>query len=629
MKAKMTTITLALCLCAALLSGCGGNNSAAVTYTTAPSTTESSSPTPTTTIPVETIEPSPEFAVPSENEIFYTETYSLVRDEDHPLKCFAFSDDNAWATLYNEETRKTKLGLINKRGEVVHLLDLEKLGKEPSDIRISQFINGLSIVDNTIINQYGEEMYSLQDDSFEFLWYADDGTFILLKHTDATFASTSSDYFCIMDADFEVKETGVEYIPGFLGTAKLASIPADGLVYLGEGLYMIPSSLDKSDLLNLNTGSWIYSSRGSLDGYRIKCYNDQYIIGEKSTFGFSPQYLIPISLLSTAKTFDDVINMMDEDNYIAKYTEKYILSNWRGNSIKHDKHEGYDHYEYIDLTGNTIFTYPELPEGAEYNRVDDFSGGYSALSLKGADKETYVALVDESGSMQYDPVRFTPVFSCNGYVIGYQPGDSEPSAITPSGEIKMLGESIEGLAETEAYSAKGDVAIAGGYIYWTPDRGNPKYFSTTGSKTIDQVYANYNFNGSLLYSDNDGKWHINESSPQIEFEVDATDDNSPATYQEQKTYVTLNSFSIEGKWKNIGSYTFGQVDNGGIVSFDGTYCNLYSPRDTYAFYKDGDSYRLDTTSLLGEPTSFTVKIVDKNNIDVYYGSDYLELTRVS
>ena len=93
--------------------------------------------------------------------------------------------------------------------------------------------------------------------------------------------------------------------------------------------------------------------------------------------------------------------------------------------------------------------------------------------------------------------------------------------------------------------------------------------------------------------------------------------------------MTLSSFSIEGKWKNVGTYTFGQVDNGGIVSFDGTYCNLYSPRDTYAFYKDGDSYSLDTTSLLGEPTSFTVKIVDKDNIDVYYVSDYLELTRVS
>lgn len=625
MKTKITAIILAMSLCAALLSGCGGGSSTAIADTPTSSTAEPSSSTLTTTIPIETIEPSPEPTIPSEDEIFYTETYSLARDNSHPIKCFAFSDDNAWATLYNEETRETKLGLINKRGEVVHLLDLEKFGKEPSDIRISQFINGLAIVDNTIINQYGEEMYSLQDDSFELLWYADDGTFILLEHTDATFSSTSSDYFCIMDADFEIKETGIEYIPGFTGATKLASIPVDGLVYLGEGLYMVPSSFGQSDLLNLNTGAWIYSTKDSMDGYRIKCCNDQYIIGEEITFGFSPYYLIPISLLSTAKTMDDVVGMMNEDHFLAPYTESYVLSNWMGNSIRHHKN---DYYEYIDLAGNTIFTYPELPEGAQYNKVDDFSGGYSALNLKGVDGKTYAALVDESGNMQYDPVQFTPLFSCNGYIIGYQQNDNEPSLITPSGEIKMLGESIKGLAEAEDYSENGEVAIAGGYIYWNTDRGNPKYFSTTGGKTIDQVYANYNYNGSLLYSDNNGEWHINENSPKIEFETDAPDNDPPTTNQEQKSYVTLNNFSIDGKWKNVGTYTFGQVDNGGIVSFDGTYCNLYSPRDTYALTKDGNGYRLDTTSILGEATAFTVKIVDKDHIDVYYGSNYLELARV-
>ena len=108
--------------------------------------------------------------------------------------------------------------------------------------------------------------------------------------------------------------------------------------------------------------------------------------------------------------------------------------------------------------------------------------------------------------------------------------------------------------------------------------------------------------------------------------IGASETNS--SDQATKTYVNLSDFSIEGKWKNVGTYTFGQVQSGAIVSFDGTNCNVFSPRDTYALYKDGNDYRLDTTSLLGDTLSFTVNIVDKDNIDVYYGTNYLELKRV-
>ncbi len=88
-------------------------------------------------------------------------------------------------------------------------------------------------------------------------------------------------------------------------------------------------------------------------------------------------------------------------------------------------------------------------------------------------------------------------------------------------------------------------------------------------------------------------------------------------------------FSIEGKWKNVGSATFGQVQQGSIVIFDGKNCNVYSPKDTYAFYKDGKQYRLDCTGLLfAENLSFTVKVVDKNNIELDTGSNVLKLKRV-
>lgn len=95
-----------------------------------------------------------------------------------------------------------------------------------------------------------------------------------------------------------------------------------------------------------------------------------------------------------------------------------------------------------------------------------------------------------------------------------------------------------------------------------------------------------------------------------------------------KTYTSLSDFSIEGKWKNVGEYTFGQVSSGAIVAFDGTHCNVVSPQDTYAVYKAGDNYRLDCTTLLGETLSFTMRTVDEDNIDIYYGSNYLGMTRV-
>ena len=88
-------------------------------------------------------------------------------------------------------------------------------------------------------------------------------------------------------------------------------------------------------------------------------------------------------------------------------------------------------------------------------------------------------------------------------------------------------------------------------------------------------------------------------------------------------------FRLEGKWKNVGAYTFGQVQSGAIVVFDGKNCNVFSPKDTYAFYKDGSDYKLECTSLLfSETLTFRVKIVDKDHINIYYGSNYLEMSRV-
>ena len=120
-----------------------------------------------------------------------------------------------------------------------------------------------------------------------------------------------------------------------------------------------------------------------------------------------------------------------------------------------------------------------------------------------------------------------------------------------------------------------------------------------------------------------------QTSKQTEPSANTSSNVKNETASNQQSYQNVSNFNIKGKWKNIGTYTFGQVQSGAIVAFDGKNCNVYSPQDTYAFYKDGDSYTLDCTSLLfSETISFKVKIVDKDNIHIYYGSNYLDLRRV-
>ena len=118
--------------------------------------------------------------------------------------------------------------------------------------------------------------------------------------------------------------------------------------------------------------------------------------------------------------------------------------------------------------------------------------------------------------------------------------------------------------------------------------------------------------------------------------------------------IKTTQFKIEGKWRNDGENTYAMMKQGAIISFDGTHCNVLSPSDTYAFYRDHDNddlYRIDITDIYGSySTSLQVNIIDKNHIVIYtptsqkpiqdlaealeneFGNsskdDYIELTRV-
>ena len=91
----------------------------------------------------------------------------------------------------------------------------------------------------------------------------------------------------------------------------------------------------------------------------------------------------------------------------------------------------------------------------------------------------------------------------------------------------------------------------------------------------------------------------------------AVNDNASA-YTDNS--ADFSSFDIRGTWKNIGTTGTGQAQPGAIIYFADFECSLYSPRDTYAFYKDEYGYRIDATGLLGGTLSYRVVIVDNDNI---------------
>jgi hypothetical protein len=96
----------------------------------------------------------------------------------------------------------------------------------------------------------------------------------------------------------------------------------------------------------------------------------------------------------------------------------------------------------------------------------------------------------------------------------------------------------------------------------------------------------------------------------------ASNSNINSNDNQENSNTFSGNFAIEGKWKSVGDTGNGQAQPGAIVIFDGNYCNFISPKDTYAFYKENNTYKLDVTTVLGSPSSYTVHIIDENNIQI-------------
>lgn len=157
--------------------------------------------------------------------------------------------------------------------------------------------------------------------------------------------------------------------------------------------------------------------------------------------------------------------------------------------------------------------------------------------------------------------------------------------------------------------------------------------SCSQPKTADQSNNPLTNNGTTSSQDYSGSQSSKSAkSDSVNNSSSGTSSSSNTNNQSsvpQKNYSNPSSFNIEGKWKNIGEGTYGQAQKGSIIVFDGTNCNFVSPKDTYAFYKDGNEFKLDCTTPLADTVSFTVKIIDNDNIDIMNDYRTVELKRVN
>ena len=519
-----------------------------------------------------------------------------------------FSEDRAWISYRDND--ELYYGIIDPNGFLIYSIPVASLTEWTGKINATEFVDGISCLysgyeEYPIDGREGPGMIVIDKDGvqiFNSLEIADGKQYYYMGYGDDTVLAAEyyADFYentcnvCEIDLNGEIiSRTAVS--PEYAG-----SVWSD-YTYYGEGIFVGGIGIlrfnggqryeESFAVYNRNTHCFFESrddSYGSEFRYHGLClhtdFSDGYAIGSNGDRGVLKCYQITSA------------NLASTDNWNNFDSSSALIGEFEADCIA----EGLinDRTGIYDYSGHLVASYPE---NWNISWVEGFSNGYAAVGVKGADGNDYVVTVDKSGNSQYDPIKYDQyVSSWHGYVvlqIDGQEGVYDLSGRQVSKAEYELLKSKESFNNTKTLARSED---------------NASFFDENGN-ILSTVYVVSNYD---------------EVSGQI-YHMQNPDSASDNTTTGSKDYITLSNFSIEGKWKNVGTYTFGQVQSGAIVAFDGTNCNFFSPKDTYAFYQDGDDYKLECTSLLSTDTlTFTVKIMDENNIDVFNGSNCLEMTRV-
>ncbi len=572
MLRKNICIFIVLCVCIATISGCKKSESKKIEATVTEEITEVSE---------EPVEVKAEPIIEKQYSI-----RNVLTD---------FYEDRAWVifnTGKNENNIDTyEYGVIDRNGFIVkpifdylkeHSAEMKDFGK----MMVSDFKDGISCIYGftnhysrnpgmIVFDRDGKVIFSSLDavDNVNFYYLGhDNGSILAIEHT-ADF-STNKYVFCEIDKSGKIIER-IDYHLNWEGGMTTTGYRAsDNFKYYDEGIFAGTAEVAIGSIpfiYNKSTTSTI-----SINGAIMDIANGYAVIEINHNL-----YSVPTKYLQNIQAWQS-INVRDYKILEHTYAERHV-----GEGLINDKKGVYDY------AGNSIALYPE---NWNVDSVGTFKDGYATVSLKGADGKGYYTLVDRNGNQQFEPKRYDKNLELyQGYTSitidnvkkAYNPMGGEISQ-SEYEEISTKLKRCEGDEKSEIYKGIND------------GEGN----------TIRSVYfvSNYDELEAKKYSVKDSS-----SAPQENTE---------------KNYTNISNFSIIGKWKNIGTYTYGQAQKGAIISFNGTNCNLFSPKDTYSFRKNGGYYILDCTSPLGDTVTFTVKLIDKNTIDIFNGSNILELKRV-
>lgn len=484
-----------------------------------------------------------------------------------------------------------------------------------------------------LVDADGKEIINLQPDeyvkSYEAIAYS--GDTLAIKKNVSSF-SENGDYLFFVSADGTIYDEEIDITGMELDRLKQFSLDEDHLI-LGDLYYL---DLEKHSLKRF---PGINGDRDQLrfvippyEGVCLAYYTDFYNGGH--CFGVSVDSINEIADIGTTDTLSTYLNTLTD------------VSGWGGPDLKEANeglyYPGYNHtFYYYD--GTIATELPQFPEGVANAGFGAFSGGYAPMRLVGADKCLYVTMFDKNGQLLYEPIKCDSDLK---YFEGYFYID-DASYITPEGKIvEDSGDDVvrdfvginENVALRQIGSMESELLYKNGYGFFKKEDGiHVKKWD--GSEEFSQITIG---SETVYFDDAKPYWYeqIEEEQPiseetNISEDLQATDndllqeESQKTPISSPKTYTTMNNFSIKGKWKSVGEYGFGQAQPGAIIVFDGNNCNLFSPRDTYALTKGQTDYTLDcTSSFTADTVSFTVKIIDKNNIDLCRGEYITELKRV-
>lgn len=623
MNIKCNLRCIAFLLTMSLLGGCGGGGSSAAETTAAPATTAATEAATTTA--ESTVEAATTAASLSET-VSKPEQKTPSIDDYLLTAAFPYSESGiAWVQYVSDKTSDTVTSAVDVSGDIIFSLpagvipDYLSSFKDTPDLEnaYSYYRVGKNYEEKNayevIVDADGRECYRTHNSKDTKGWehiigHANNAFFCYIKrtgleNTSYTLVAMQPDGTIINSYDF--------------GDEDPLSL-SDDAVYYGEGWYGLGNGY-------INFEKQMFKYRTSL-GPSYAFLLGEFINGEiparMSSHGI---YIFDTNL--------EKVRSVDFDSEHDPYSEHRI--NMDENILIYEGRSGIHRspkVTYYDWWGDqicTVVAYPELEKYFYSFKGDD---DYTIMLIKGSDKNMYLTLIDRQGEVQFEPYDLGIGYSdlkdhtiafYNGYLNDYlivQDKNDNYVLMDLNGNIihsitkDFSGCTITGIGE---FDEQGYLTIK-----YQLDGERGEYF-----KYYDVFNAA--LAGKSVYKIGNQTSLRDESAGEAS-RPEAVQETWQEIQPEGKDYTFVRNFSIEGKWKSVGEYGFGQAQPGAIVIFDGTNANFFSPQDTYAVYQDGDEYKLDATSFMSTSTvTLTIKTIDADHIDLFYGDQITELERIN